>query len=78
MSIDEDREHASGAVRFDEAHTSHVRSEVVDGLGTATDLTAGVCTSQVEFEVLRRLMKLMPLLDRFAVDRSNALALLHK
>src|SRR5207249_11745152 len=73
MSIDQDAEHAETFVVFDEAHSSHVGSEVVDGFGAIQSLLASAPVLQIELLIFHARHQLMPIVERFDIDGANIL-----
>ena len=52
VRVDQHRQHAQGAVVFDEAHAAHVGREVVDDGGLAARRLAGLFVLQVQLQIL--------------------------
>jgi hypothetical protein len=74
MRVDQHAEHAERLVVLDEAHPSHVGGEIVDFAGARDRLLACFPPPEVELQVLRLGEALMPLLQRFDIDRADAKA----
>jgi hypothetical protein len=72
MSVDQHAEHTEGFIVFDEAHSSHVSSEVVDQNRPIQGPLTGFLPLEIEHEVINIVKNLIPLAGGFAVHRTNA------
>lgn len=73
MGADEHREHAGRLVGFDKAHAAHVGGEHVDLAGILAGFVTGVFVVEVELEIFDVVEALVPLIERFDVDRADVL-----
>ena len=71
MRIDQHREHAPGAIRFDETHTAHVRCQIVDVLRVPSGFQARFAPAQVEPEILGSRQELEPVMPGLHVDGAH-------
>ena len=71
VGVDEDRDHARGPVRLDEAHAAHVAGEVVDVADAANCVLARLERAEVGYTVLDAVDHLIPLVERLDVDRAE-------
>ena len=71
VGVDQDVEHAERLVVFDEAHTAHVRGQLVDCGRPCGGGIAVVLVSEIEREVLHAVSELMPLVEWLDVHGAN-------
>src|SRR5438046_1277418 len=71
MSVDEDREHAKGAIVLDEAHAAHIGSKIVNGVGIFQSGVASFPGLKVQLDVLRLGRELVPCFQRLLIYCTN-------
>ena len=71
MSVDEDAEHAEGAIILDETHSAHVSREIVNDTRAFEGAIAGFFFLQIELLVIDAREKLIPFVEGFDVHRTD-------
>ena len=75
MGVNQDAQHAKRFVVFDETHSTHVGSEVIDKIDIGDGAFAAFLFLKIELQIFRFRKHLEPRLKRFHIDDANFFAL---
>src|SRR3954467_2394607 len=78
MGVDQDGQHTKRLIVFDEADASHICSKIIHDVGAGKRLITRAPLLKVKAQVLDFGKQLMPLIQRFDIDRTKFFAALMK
>ena len=75
VGVDQNAQHAQRLVVLDETHAAHVGRQIVNNINAADRVFACRFLAQIQVPILNIREKLIPLIQRFYIDRAHLFAL---